>query len=428
MKTQRRSQPLTLALALMFLTFSLGMRTEAQTENLLFSFGDNSGGYAPATLASDSAGNLYGTGGAGNGMVYKMTLTAGVWGEKAIHFFSGGVDGADPSSSVLFDADGNLYGTTTFGGKSAACPTSGCSGVVFELSPTVSGPWKFTALHTFIGGADGASPIGIVFDAAGNIFGMTQTGGSTAGVCANDSGCGTVFKLSPKSGGGWQYSLIHTFSATDGLLPQGNLLVDSSGNLYGSTTFGGNANYCKSDNFGGCGVVFRLAPTVKGGYGIALLHRFINGADGSLPSTPLVFDGAGNLYGATGNGGASNPYGTVFELSPTVGGAWTFAALYSPTGGTDGESTNGGLAIDSAGNLYGSSIFGGNPECNCGTVFKLAPGAGGWTVDLLHDFGGGFSDGFYPAGNLVVNSSGDLYGVTFQGGAYEGGTLYEIAP
>jgi uncharacterized repeat protein (TIGR03803 family) len=222
--------------------------------------------------------------------------------------------------------------------------------------------------------------------------------------------------------------LIHTFSATDGLLPQGNLLVDSSGNLYGSTTFGGNANYCKSDNFGGCGVVFRLAPTVKGGYGIALLHRFINGADGSLPSTPLVFDGAGNLYGATGNGGASNPYGTVFELSPTVGGAWTFAALYSPTGGTDGESTNGGLAIDSAGNLYGSSIFGGNPECNCGTVFKLAPGAGGWTVDLLHDFGGGFSDGFYPAGNLVVNSSGDLYGVTFQGGAYEGGTLYEIAP
>ena len=106
----------------------------------------------------------------------------------------------------------------------------------------------------------------------------------------------------------------------------------------------------------------------------------------------------------------------------------TFAALYSPAGGTAGESTDGGLAIDSAGNLYGSSIFGGNPQCNCGTVFKLVPGASGWTVDLLHDFGGGVSDGFYPAGNLVVNSSGDLYGVTFQGGAYEGGILYEIVP
>lgn len=425
----KSSRPQRFLFTLAFVVLSLALAAQAQTETLQFSFGDNSGGWGPETVWADGSGNFYGTGNVGSGMVYKLYMSSGVWKETAIHFFGGTADGWGPSASLIFDGQGNVYGSTLFGGKSPNCPSTGCSGVVFELSPTDTKAWKVTVLHTFTGGASGQSPMGLVFDSAGNIFGMTQTGGNMAGVCANDSGCGTVFRLSPKTGGGWQFSTIHTFNGSDGLLPQGNLLIDAAGNLYGSTSWGGNSKYCTEFDLGGCGTVFRLTPTGKGGYGFSGLHHFSETNDGASPSTQLVLDAAGNLYGGNSLGGKSNPWGVVWELSPTTSGPWTFTALYNFTTTTDGQSIDGGLTMDSAGNLYGTSPGGGtDSNCNCGTIFKLSPGSSGWTIDLLHSFAGGLTDGIVPVGNLVVDSSGNVYGITGEGGAYSGGAFYEITP
>jgi uncharacterized repeat protein (TIGR03803 family) len=410
------------------LLLSFPLHAGAQTETLLFSFGNNSGGWMPATVTTDGSGNYYGTGGAGNGMVYQIYPSGSGWKEKMIHSFGDTADGASPTPSLIFDGQGNLYGSTYFGGKSPSCPASGCTGIVYELSPTTSGPWKLTVLHTFTGGAGGASPIGLVFDSAGNIFGMTQTGGNMSGVCASSSGCGTAFRLSPKSGGGWQFTSIHTFNGNDGLSPQGSLLVDASGNLYGSTAWGGNSKYCSTYGLNGCGTVFRLTPTGKGGYGISGLHHFSDLGDGANPGSLLVFDASGNLYGGTGQGGSSAPYGVIFELSPTASGPWTFNSIHNFTDSTSGKGIYGGLTIDAAGTIYGSSPYGGTQACDCGAVFKLAPGTNGWTFTLLHAFTGSNTDGFNPGGNLILDSSGNLFGITFLGGAYSGGTFYEITP
>ena len=275
------------------------------TEKVLHSFGQGSDGYAPiAGVTVDSAGNLYGTtvyGGAfSEGTVYKLTPDGdGNWSEKILHNFdNNGTDGADPYGVVILDSAGDLYGTTYYGGTNT-CGGPGC-GIVFELSPGAAETWNETVLHNFnFDGTDGQNPAaGLLLDSGGNLYGSTTGGG------ANDEGA--VFELKAKSGGGWTEKVLHSFDITDGYHPYAPLVLDSAGNLYG-TTFSGGAY--------SSGVVFELMPQGDGSWTEDRLHSFGNGTDGAFPYAGLVFDSAGNLYGTTCQGGSYSG-GTVFEVSP----------------------------------------------------------------------------------------------------------------
>ncbi|MGH9205494.1 MAG: choice-of-anchor tandem repeat GloVer-containing protein, partial [Acidimicrobiales bacterium] len=242
-----------------------------------------------------------------------------------------------------------------------------------------------------------------IADSSGNLYGTTFQGGVVGG-CTDGLGCGTVFRLSP----GGTETVLHAFTfSSEGYGPNGPLIADSSGNLYGTTY---------SDGASGNGVVFKLTP----GGTYTVLHTFTGGSDGANPAGDLIADSSGNLYGTTRGGGASGSgcggfgCGTVFKLSP--GG--TLTVLYSFTGGSDGEGPVGNLIADSKGNLYGTTLLGGGPGCGqfglgCGVVFKLSPSG---TETVLHIFTGG-SDGGAPFAGLIADSSGNLYGTTFQGGA-----------
>jgi uncharacterized repeat protein (TIGR03803 family) len=268
-------------------------------------------------LILDAAGSLYGTAhgggqtscGSGCGVVFKLSPTSTGWKETVLHAFSG-KDGYHPSSGLIFDAAGNLYGTTTWGGPQ--CGSSGC-GVVFELSPTPAGLWREKVLHAFSDGPDGAYPVtGLVFDTTGNLYGTTSSGGDRSH-CVG-AGCGVVFELSPTSSGPWKETVLHIFAeGNDGAIPSG-VIFDSAGNLYGTTNEGGNPNICAGH---GCGVAFELSPG-SSGWTETVLHTFDNNAfpnDGLMPQAGVILDSAGNLYGTTPIGG-SNGLGTVFEISP----------------------------------------------------------------------------------------------------------------
>jgi uncharacterized repeat protein (TIGR03803 family) len=225
-------------------------------------------------------------------------LVASQWAharETVLHAFQGR-PGMLPASNLLRDAADNLYGTTWQGGsRNCTGEFSGC-GIVFKLTPTSTG-WSYSVLHVFKGGRDGANPIGnLTFDAAGNLYGTTQNGGDPK--CFKGSGCGTVFELSPLSGGGWTETVLHAFNGRDGAGPVGGVILDSAGNLYG-TTSSDSANY-------GFGTVFELAPGAQGQWTETTLYAFkadIHGSDGAYPFGDLVFDKAGNLYGTTQQGG-----------------------------------------------------------------------------------------------------------------------------
>jgi len=214
-------------------------------------------------LVFDAAGSLYGTtlkGGTGTcecGTVFQLIPSQnGSWTKNILYSFNDSLDGAAPSSSVAFDHEGDLFGETTYGG-SLACPSSGC-GVVYELTPQTGGEWKFSVAHTFDGlnGSKGNQPAGgLVFDSSGNLYGTTTGGGDAA--CYSGYGCGTIFKLSPKAGGDFTFSLIGAFNNTDGATPNAGVIVDAAGNLYGTAQQGGNLK-CNAPY--GCGVVFTLTP------------------------------------------------------------------------------------------------------------------------------------------------------------------------
>jgi uncharacterized repeat protein (TIGR03803 family) len=325
--------------------------------------------------------------------------------ERVLHSFgSNAKAGLGPASNLIFDSRGNLYGTTITGGTYNV-------GTVFELSPEPGGNWTETLLHSFAtGGHDGQAPYaGIVFDSAGNLYGTTTAGGIGSG--------GIVFELLrpvPPSTH-WSEKVLHNFlpyNDRDGSYPGGALLFDSAGNLYGTTQAGGDS---------AAGTVFELSPSVSGSWTEALIYSFSPNAkglgDGKSPDCGLIFDSAGNLYGTT-RGGGSLGNGTVFELTPSGGGAWTETVLYSfASGATDGAYPLGGLIFDSSGNLYGTASQGG-PQGG-GTVYKLTPSSyGGWTETVLYFFYPVFpsTDGNYPIGNVVFDSSGNLYGTTAEGG------------
>ncbi len=383
------------------------------TEQVLYTFnGTATDGASPyAGLISDAAGNLYGTtleGGDSWGTVFELTPQAGGgWTEQVLHSFNAfnGTDGFLPYAGLIFDAAGNLYGTTSGGGTFGG-------GTVFELTPQSGGGWTEQVLYSFNqNGTDGYTPeAGVIFDAAGNLYGTTYWGGTYDH--------GTVFELTAQAGGGWTEQVLHSFNGTDGSHPNAGLIFDGVGNLYGTTSAGGTY-----DN----GTVFELTAQAGGGWTENVLHSFNdNGTDGYNPQAGLVFDGSRNLYGTTMYGGL-NGDGTVFELTPRAGGTWTENVLYDFGNGTDGHGPAAGLIFDGAGNLYGTTLFGG--ANSYGAVFELTPtGGGGWTEKVLHSFDINGTDGYNPYAGLIFDAAGNLYGTTLAGGTYNNGVVFEITP
>lgn len=267
-------------------------------------------------------------------------------------------------------------------------------------------------LHSF-SGTDGSHANGtLVFDQAGNLYGTTQQGGTGCG----GRGCGLVFELSPQAGGTWSYQVIHTFGGAYGETPLWGLVVDSDGNLYGTTAYGGANNF---------GIVFELQPS-NAGWSEHLLYSFTGVDDGGNPSTGVVLDAFGNLYGTTTTG-AANKQGTVFELVKS-GSSWSpkiLLDLYNIDG--TGPSP---LVFDPAGNLYGTATAGGfNMNHKRGTVFELSPSSGGtWTASVIFAFTGPETAGYYPAGGVVFDKTGNIYGTAESGGYGDafGGSIYEL--
>jgi uncharacterized repeat protein (TIGR03803 family) len=400
----------------------------ASQEQVLYSFFDIGGTVSPAAgLITDAAGNLYGTtiygGSNGNGMVFELSPAGSAWQLTVLHSFNpDGIDGFFATAGLVFDAAGNLYGTTQFGGNGACTNGFGC-GTVFELSPTASGTWTETILHNFQGTDGWEVHAGLTMDAAGNLYGTTTNGGTYSQ--------GTAYELSPSASGTWTLKTLHHFTGgSDGGVPYGNLSLDPAGNVYGMTSAGGGSTAaCKY----GCGTVFELSPTnaADGHWTGRLLHNFSKGsADGRYPSGGLVFDAAGNLYGMTGAGGGNGHLnaGIVFELTIGSSGKWTEKVLHNfNQTAMDGMNPSGSLIFDASGNLYGATLSGGSGHQ--GTVFKLTPAAsGGWTETILHNFSNNGADGFNPVAGPIFNASGNLFGTTGQGGSYNQGAVFEITP
>jgi uncharacterized repeat protein (TIGR03803 family) len=320
-----------------------------------------------------------------------------------------------PTGNLTMDANGNLYGVTTYGGSAECTFGPGGCGVIWKLAPN----GILTILHKFTG-ADGANPFraGVIFDAAGNLYGTTSQGGS--GACTD--GCGVVFKLVPKPDGTWTESVLHTFTGgSDGANPYAGLIFDAAGNLYGTTQDGGDSTSCP---FVGCGIAFKLAPKPDGTWTESVLYSFAGGADGGGSNGALIFDAAGNLYGTTVDGGADNS-GVVFKLTPNSDGTWTESVLHS-FAGADGIAPYDGPVLDATGNLYGTTWAGG--AHGSGLVFKLAPSPHGtWTETVLHSFTGG-ADGANPAAGLTFDAAGNLYGTAWDGGATHACTPYGEGP
>ena len=451
-----RNVILAVAVTLLLAASALAQDTEA----VLHTFtGGSDGAVGGTQLVADSAGNLYGstfsganfascevyTGVPGCGVVFKLTPGAhGTWKETVLYTFTGGNDGAIPVGGVILDSAGDLYGTTKYGGdkKPANCHTTGLvpgCGVVYKLTPRASGQWKETVLHRFTGGKDGGFPWSrLVLDSDGNLYGTTAFGGNTHCIYEGTFGCGVAFKLTRAAEGPWTESVLYTFESagSGGYLPYGGLTFDSRGNLYG-TAYSGGDNSVSCFGFPGCGVVYELTPRAHGSWKETVLHAFTNGTDGSTPLFYVTLDSHGNVYGTTIYGGdttSNNCFGgygfgapagcgVVFKLAH---GSWKETVLYAFTGGSDGAFDLAPVVFDSSGNLYGMTSNGGdlsftcpfgNEQNNgCGVVYKLSPrGHEAWEETVLYSFTGG-ADGGEPGSNLLVDSTGNVFGMTEGGG------------
>jgi len=391
----------------------------APAEKIIHTFTNTPDGSTPsARLIQDAHGNFYGTtllGGAHNqGCVFELSRNSdGTWIEKILHSFSG-PDGANPVASLVFDAVGNLYGTTAGGGVYDS------GGVAFELSPSVTG-WTETVLHSFGNGFDGWDPQAeLVFDNAGNLYGTTQLGGAVFG--HGDNNGGTVFRLSPGASG-WTETILYSFTGEylgpDPNLPAGSVVLDKNGNIYGVAQAGG-AN--------GKGAVYQLTPAGDGSYTESVIHSF-DGTDGEDPDSTLVFDASGNLYGTTLQGGHVTPCpssgcGVVFKLINDGDGTWNETVLHAFLG-KDGSAPIGPLAFDKSGNLYAAAESGGADSH--GTIFNLVPlSNGSWGVHVLHNFTGG-SEGASPQAGVTLNSFG-IFGTASAGGSAGSGVAFLIKP
>jgi uncharacterized repeat protein (TIGR03803 family) len=400
------------------------------SDTVLYSFDGPTGAMPYGGLTSDSAGNLYGTtkfGGAsqicagGCGVVFQLAVNAaGGYTESVLYNFQGSDDGGLPTGTLIRDAAGNLFGTATCGGL-ANCP--GGNGVVWELSANNT----YMVLYRFKGGRDGSIPeAGVAMDTDGNLYGTTLFGGR--GTCAG-TGCGIVFRLTKSS----QYlreAVLHRFTGgSDGGVPFASLLADSAAQaLYGTTEHGGTGS-CMDQNGNGCGVVFRLSAS-----GFRVLHTFRGTTDGGEPFAPVIQDTSGNLYGTASIGGTGGQ-GIVFELQPS-GTNYKEVALHNFMV-LDGAQPIAGLAFDPAETeLYGTTFMGG--VFNFGVAYQVEIADQFYTD--LNDFSDGGADGAFPfAGLLIPNGNPKLpppirgscpptcLGVTTGGGKATLGTVFQVS-
>lgn len=383
----------------------------AQTFSTLYKFGGAPDGAGPNdSLIVDRAGNLYGTtlsggnyacdtanGSGGCGTIFRISKN-GI--AITVHAFSDNPDGKEPYSGLLPTPSGAAYGTTYSGG-------SAYDGTVYKVDQTGA----VTIVHNFLDRPDGRYPYlaTLVSDAAGNLYGTTENGGTDPIVCF----CGVVFKISPSG----HETILHRFlgGPGDGSYPNAGLVVDSAGNVYGTTFFGG-SNCSGLGEAGGCGTIFKISSAGK----MSILYNFTGGTDGANPEGKLFVDASGNLYGTAAYGAmVCDPLnfgcGTIFKLD-TSGKLTT---LHTFTGAPDGATPVGGLITDPAGNAYGVTNYGGNALCGdnkllapgCGTVYKIARNG---TLTILHSFDQ--TDGATPNASLVRDAAGNLYGTTPNGG------------
>jgi len=385
---------------------------QAQTFHLLYTFTNGVDGaepYAAPTL--DSAGNLYGTttGWTTAGGAYELQRHHSSWIFKSLYNFQSQNDGYYPEAPLVFGPNGTLYGTTQHGGN--RCNATTC-GTVFNLQPparicsNISCPWTEHPVYWFggdelnDGDIPGSGPL--TFDAAGNIYGTTISGGAT--------GNGTIYQL-VRSQNSWTENILYSFPGV-GLpgQPEAGVTLDAAGNLYGTA---------KGYTYG---CVYALIHTDQG-WNLQTIYVFQGGNDGAYPAGGLIFDAAGNAYGTTEGNDQTQP-GSVFKLTPQGDGTWHETVLHLFTTGY-GPKAN--LATDAAGNLYGTTLgLGGLQGDRFGMVFKLSFVNGSWVFTDLYDFTAG-TDGEYPAGGVTIDANGNLYG-TAVGGAHNFGTVWEVTP
>jgi uncharacterized repeat protein (TIGR03803 family) len=398
-------------------SFAFGIALQTGTVNAapsfssVFSFDGLNGSNPNGKVLFDTQGNLYGTtyngGTNGVGTIFKLTAGPGGFTESVLFNF-GGLNGAHPTAGLVMDANGALYGTaSTRSGK--------LSGVVFQLTPS-GGAYTYQVIHSFGAAGDGDYPnCDLVFGPKGTLYGTTVFGGV--------EGFGTVFELTPPAQGQttWTESVIYSFTGgLDGDGPYAGVVFDTAGNLYGTTAAGGTIA-----GLTGNGSVFKLAPpTVQGGsWTETTLYDFLGTTDGNHPFCELLIGSKGAIFGTTFIGGAAN--GVVFELVPPVtpGNPYTEKVVYTFQG-TDGANPSDALIEDANGNLFGTT--GGAVAGNNGNVFKLTPtGSGTFTETVLYTFAGG-SDGQTPLASLVQDQSGALYGTAFYRGAGGTGSIFAI--
>jgi uncharacterized repeat protein (TIGR03803 family) len=328
--------------------------------------------------------------------------------EKVLHRFDY-KHGAFPAADLIEDEQGNLYGVTSGGDINGyKCGVYDC-GVVFELSRSAGGGWTYSVLYAFKGGADAGNPDGrLIFDKQGNLYGAAASDGPNGG--------GAIFKLTPGSGGSWTESFAHSFpsNGNDGYFPAGDLVSDAKGNLYGSTLSG----------LGG--VVYELSPQPDGSWSETVLCHFDNESYGEEDFSGVVVDEQGNVYGSTFLGNDQlHSKGTVFELSPNSHGGWNEKIIHNFLGTFDGSSPRSPLTLDSAGNLYGSTTAGG--ANGLGTIFKLSLGSRGkWQEKVIYNFN--YDNGLASPERVVFDSQGDILGTSFGGGSTGSGMVWELSP
>lgn len=389
------------------------------TETVIWNFVGGNGGYPDGPLVLGPDSGLYGTtvsGGAYNeGTIFELiapATTGGAWTEKLLYSFTGGLDGAQPAAAVAFDGAGALYGTAENAAGTA-------NGVAFKLSPpiTAGGPWYESTIYSFTGTPDGADPnSGLVVDHSGNLFGTT-TGGGT-------SGLGTVFKLFAPAGGTGVYTeqILHSFTGgADGATPYANIAFsNASGSevLFGTTTAGGT---------GSSGTVFMMQATGSSP-AYKTIYSFSGGADGATPYAPVTVGPTGNLFGTTFFGGESvsgtGSFGVIYELTPPTGSATAYTQTVLHTfNGADGANPSGGLVTDTAGGLYGTTAGG---VVGFGNVFELSYSSKTYNLSVLYTFPGTGGDGQAPLGSVLLTAGGVLYGTTYYGGAFGPGTAFQL--
>jgi uncharacterized repeat protein (TIGR03803 family) len=391
--------------------FALALTAWASTEKVLWNFKSGTDGSEPWSnyFISDAKGNLYAATAAGGtysaGTVF-MLSPAGK--ETVLYEFKGQTnrDGAYPHGRLAFDANGEIYGTTQGGGING-------TGTVYRLSPKSGGGWTEKVIYNFSAtGADGTAPsAGMTIAADGTMYSTAPDGGAFE--------AGTVFSLK-KTSKGWKQTVIQNLNgSSNGGFPYEGLMMDTAGNLYGAAPTGGAS---------GQGVIYRLSLTKKG-WVETVLHSFTgqNGDGAGLYWIDLISDKTGNIYGATSFGG-TNGTGTVWELVySTTKKSYSESILYEfgASGSGDGNNPYGGLAMDSKGNLYGTTLYGG--PSNIGTFYKLTKQGKTWKETILHTFVGA-NDGNEPTGNPYIDATGRLYGMTQTGGKSNLGIVYRITP